>query len=123
MKTWEVYKMALENPKAKFRSLAEGLDQGKIFKVSKSGVLVNDVMNGVGLCIPAVGSEWALIREPVDFMTAIKAYRDGRTITCEYTGFSKTRKYDPSISGVLKDDRNIGLSCQEILDGKWYIED
>lgn len=120
MKTWEMYKYALENPKAKFRSLGEGMDCGKVYK-SSGDILTLDIRNGVGLCVPRIDGEWELVREPVDFMTAVRAYADGKTITCEFDTSDHT--YKPSLLTHMRDQFGDPVTISEMLKGKWYIKD
>lgn len=68
--------------------------------------------------------EWEKVQEPVDFMEAMKAYRDDKTIYCLLEDTKYT--YNPSDTGRLDtvyDQCNDGLSLEEILDGKWYIKE
>ena len=70
-----------------------------------------------------VDMNWEKVRKEVTFMTAIKAYGEGKNIICEYSLFGK-RRYLPSRHGhMLLDSTDAGISYHEILEGKWYIEE
>ena len=115
MKTWEMIKMLTENPKLRFKCKLE------------SG-LYNTVCadNGWFKCEYSYyfNTEWELIQEPVDFTTAIKAYQNGKTIKCESEKF-KNNRYNIVFGegNVIADNNGYGISAEEILNGKWYIED
>ena len=106
MKTGELYTYALTNPNSKFKSLTEGHNYNKIFKIL-NGILVEDIKNGCSLCIPNVNEDWELIREFVDFMTAINS---GKMIRGErFAQFHEVDYY---------------VHCLELgdINGKWEIE-
>ena len=65
--------------------------------------------------------EWKLVREPVDFMTAIKAYEMGKTIKCDTEGIG-TRIHKPDHNNILVDNRKAPITTNEIINGKWLIE-
>lgn len=117
LKTWEVYKIASENPKAKFRLLTRGkLDSGKVFKLLK-GFLVEDKNTGVGICIPEVDEDWELVREPVSWQEAIQEWIDGKDIYVEFGGKIYDSFKHPEDMSMLE------ISKSELQGGKWYIED
>jgi hypothetical protein len=68
---------------------------------------------------------WTLVPEPpkpVDFMTAVKAYAEGKTIVCEWKEqkFTYTpRKYDAR----LIDNNKNTIGYTEILEGYWFIRE
>ena len=106
MKTGELYTYALTNPNSKFKSLTEGHNYNKIFKIL-NGILVEDIKNGCSLCIPNVNEDWELIRETVDFMTAINS---GKRIKGER--FANFHEVNYFIHRLELEDIN----------GKWEIE-
>jgi hypothetical protein len=72
---------------------------------------------GIGLV------EWELIQEPVDFLTAVEAYSEGKTIRCEDSKWgSHTYKID-EFSDEIKDTKGIAVSTHEVLKGVWYVEE
>jgi hypothetical protein len=124
MKTWEMIKMLSENAELKAIQI-NGELKGTIVKVGKSGFrepcIVTKEGNTKTILLEA---EWELVREPVDFMKAAKAYAEGKTIKCVLN------EDDPVIYkprgdnfGTMRDKYDSGLSSHEILNGKWYIED
>lgn len=109
MKTGEMYTMALENPKAKFICLTEGPNKGKIYVTEPSGILREDISIGCNACIPSVSEDWELVREPVDFMTAINSGKNMRPVGHEDWNYPK----EWLAKRVIK---------LEWVNGKWYIE-
>jgi hypothetical protein len=70
-----------------------------------------------------MGYEWELIQEPVDFLTAVKAYSEGKTIRCELNGMVP-QTYKPLNFGEyksMKSQINSAISAKEILYGTWTI--
>jgi len=65
------------------------------------------------------------LSKEVPFLTAVKAYREGKTIKNVW-GLTE-RVYSPSKScGMcgfnLTDNHNLAINALEILEGKWYVE-
>lgn len=127
MKTWEVYKMALENPKI---IVVRSSDSRK-FKFDEYGRF-EPVNKAMSYKCSSPSDEWELIREQVDFMTAIMALEGGKTIKCEWIGKDgesiRRSTYFPkkefSISSRPITDVGGSAPCvAEVLRGKWYIED
>ena len=118
MKTWEMMKMLTENPELKFQYKSESgfyntvcADNGWL-KGEYSYINCN------------FNTEWEIIQEPVDFTTAIKTYQNGKTIKCEREKFRNNRYNIVFGEGnVIADNNGYGISAEEILNGKWYIED
>lgn len=67
-----------------------------------------------------LNTEWYIDNPPVDFIEAVRAYRNGKPIYCT-DGFSKYT-YEPQ-KNVLEDKDGIGLSPNEILNYKWFIKE
>lgn len=126
--TWEVMKMLTENPKLKFTAnsgleYTMGVDEGYFyFKVfDNNGEYVNpdkyagERFNGN----IEVDSVWTLMQEPVPFMEAVKAYKEGKTIWCECknspTRYYKQSKFDARGRFIIFTDH--------VLEGKWFIEE
>ncbi|WP_407310604.1 hypothetical protein [Desulfosporosinus sp. SB140] len=114
MKTWEVLKLALENRSIKVKRLSHGDicyidDQGQIKIVDRHGQYP----------LIKVDEEWELVREPVDFMTAINS---GKLIRSELWN-----RYDHHACNFPR--QPIDTSCdifqlgKKEINGKWYIED
>jgi len=78
--------------------------------------------------------EWELVQLPVDFITAVKAYSEGKTIRCE-TGNNEPSFYSREVAiSVLTGKKIYGSTClidnhggtittKEILEGTWYVEE
>jgi len=108
LKTWEVYKIALENPKARFTSKNSPLVY--FFENDKPRFMISDKSGGseVSYDLLDLNGEWELKREPVDFMTAINS---GKNIkSCTNASFH-------SVDWYLR----IGCALVEI-NGLWEIE-
>ena len=117
MKTWEVFKLILENPSKpcmpnhlNFKRLSNG----RIYQVGlsngKQWLFREDENEDREVVIVYVEEDWELVREPVDFMTAVNSDKrisseDGVIILC--------------YPGALV--RNGWLTIGQI-NGKWLIE-
>lgn len=133
--TSEAIAMLEKNPRAKLTTTLGGnkyelLVDGKnnnyfVFNVyTKYGEKISSSTGGGGFNynIPT-DLKWELIQRPVDFLTAVKAYSEGKTIRCEDSK-RKTRIYEPcEFSNEMKDIIGLAVSPEEILEGKWYVED
>ena len=126
-KTWELLKMAEEREYGFNKSVGERPK----YRDSNGNVVVFDknaygkglfLSNGFPLKLALVNTEWELIQQPVDFLTAVKAYAEGKTIRCESkTGF--TYKYKPHTKGDYFVDTSGDAPCiGEIFEGTWYVE-
>lgn len=117
MKTWEMIKSLTDNPNSKFKRIQDG----RIFYQGNNGTLFREPGFVEGI---SPDDEWELVHEPVNFMTAIKAFDEGKKITCKDTQFG-TRSYirKSSMCRHLVDNTDLPITPDEILEGKWYIED
>lgn len=71
-----------------------------------------------------VNTEWKLIQQqPVDFLTAVKAYSEGKTIRCErpHNFFTFTTCVGDALN--FFESGNHILNCADVLEGTWYVED
>jgi len=107
MKTGDLYTYARTYLDAKYKSLTEGQNYNKIFKIS-NGILVEDIKNGCSICIPDVNEDWELVREQVDFMTAINSDKK-----------IKGERYREFHNAIYYFDHYLTL---EDINGKWEIE-
>ena len=112
MKTWEMIKELTENPEKKFKRVGDELevsldsDNSLLWKSGHAPFNINHV--------------WKEVKEPVDFMTAFKAwYDDKKTIIVE-TEF-KGEVIMASIFEGCNEYAEFGAGL--IAEGKWYIED
>lgn len=114
MKTWEVYKIALENPKAKFK---------RIDKLRNE--LIYHFEGGVPMCkcrghifessdLMNANYDWELVREPVDFMTAINS---GKKIKPEI--YDLYHDLDFIFSALIMEKPS---TVKRMINGNWYIE-
>jgi hypothetical protein len=125
-KTWELLKMAEEN-----KNLGGNVREREPQYINKDGVIVAFGRNGYGKGLfeengfPAsselVNTEWELIQQPVEFMEAVKAYSEGKTIRCEIG--EETRIYDYKVGYGMTNIRNYAITVGEILNGKWFISE
>jgi hypothetical protein len=111
-KTWEVIKMLDENPKLKFRCLTDCGLHKNISVINNTVCWAKDLPLYV-----AVDSEikWSLVQQPVSFMEAVQAFKEGKTITEMYSPFH-------SIYGK-NEARMMEISAEEILTGNWFMEE
>ena len=146
-KTSEAIAMLEKNPMAKLTTTLSGnkyelLVDGKnnnyfVFNVyTKNGEKISSSTGGGGFNynIPT-DLKWELIQQPVDFLTAVKAYSEGKTIRCERNGriegwlipdMAKSKIVGEKCWVKLflnptKMDRN--LSTTNILQDSWYVEE
>ena len=73
--------------------------------------------------------DWEEIKKPVDFMTAIQAYDNGRTIYVLHgTNGEYKETFTPKINATdwgyaVQQQQGYAVDSGLILSGKWYIED
>jgi hypothetical protein len=134
-KTSEAIAMLEKNPKAKYISMCGG----NKYELSAGGMTGNYFVftaynrnnekiepdipaGGFNYNIP-VDLEWELIQEPVDFLTAVKAYSEGKTIRSEQEdGASEIYSCKCGIISMFEGEKGTILNCKEVLKAKWYIE-
>ena len=127
MKIDEVFEKLIENPKDVYECLTN-LKRSELRVIE--GFFYLKSFRGNDELSPTAGSggfngnftidsDWKLKRQPVDFMTAVKAFDAGKKIKCDsmlgeriYGGITK-----------LTDNNHIAISDMEILRGKWFILD
>lgn len=119
MKTWEMVKALTENPKASFvpsqeRENPVSLIDGVLCWTKKETPFQLNVRpkNPIGSITPSGTLEnydWELVRETVDFMTAINSRKRVRPKGSYFDkyGFRSWIEWDLSL---------------DIINGKWYIE-
>lgn len=64
-------------------------------------------------------AEWSFVKEPVDFMTAVKAFHEKKTISCACGDYRCTYT---NKDFILTDGLGDAVSSDEILNGTWFIE-
>lgn len=69
-----------------------------------------------------LNTEWYIDNPPVDFIEAVRAHRDGKTIYCT-DGFSKYTYESHEMNDVLEDKDGVGLSADEILNYRWFVKE
>lgn len=107
MKTWEVYKIALENPEARFKRVDDETGFEYFFELGKPKFMSQDSVVDSSWDLIRTNYEWELIREPVDFMTAVNSGKNIRPCTTSGNSFHHWSFWALSINGI---------------NGKWYIE-
>jgi hypothetical protein len=128
-KTWEAIKMLVENPKLKFKNTVE---INGINLIGVNGLVIcwfTDDGAPISRFTPKLNElDWELIQEPVDFLTAVKAYSEGKTIRCEYNG--EVTKYENGKNCMYRlmviNHKNAStrtVEANEILYGTWYVEE
>ena len=121
MNTLEMMAALHKNPKLKFEH-KKG-DRKRVMRISNNGYFYLDIYKNDELIPDSLGGggfngnvnaeyEWELVREPVDFMTAINS---GKRIRSEYW------PEDQSVPMMVK---GVSLQvCKLEINGKWFIED
>lgn len=102
LKTWEVFKIALGNPNAKFKRVKDNT----IVLVDKDGQLKAEG-NTYSYPLPKANDDWELVREEVDFMTAVNSGKKIHPVCHTIDGFLKFNQWDLNL---------------EMINGKWIIE-
>ncbi|MBV4439403.1 hypothetical protein [Clostridium tyrobutyricum] len=113
------------NPNLQFRFIggnAYKVDYGTIIHLDPDGYVV-DRLGISTLSRFNLNSKFTLVNEPVDKMEALKAFDEGKVIYCDCEG--QKYHYDPSsmYGDRLVDTHGNSISVQEILYGKWFIEE
>jgi len=103
-----MYTYALNNPKAKFLCIEAPPFDGHIAHFNKVGKLVDECGE---LVFPTFNTEWELVREEVDFMTAMNSGKPIKSCRC--------KAFHP-FSWYLQTDG--AYLCLEEINGKWLIE-
>jgi hypothetical protein len=121
--TWEAIKMLTENPKLKFKDIS-------CYRyISSDGCAVyvsygkNEDIEPFKLENGTLEDKWQLIKEPVDFMIAVKAFDSGKTIRCETDITVHTYENLTSDGKLIDYSFDAAISSKEILEGKWYIKE
>jgi len=114
-KTWEVIGALAENNNLKFKD-----SQGRELFSKYGAAMCTYGNNNNSKSLINLDEIWTLEQQPVDFMTAMKAYGgEQSTISCE---FSSRHIYKWNSEG-LKNENGNPLNACEILKGKWFIEE
>ena len=123
MKTWEMVKALGENQNAKFKNDLDGIV--KISDKTKTVVWVDEYGDESPFIIysnsPVVDNlhiEWELVREPVDFMTAVNS---GKRFKPESWLCGTDDKFR-NLYGNLGMFHGRGMGQMKILNGKWLVE-
>lgn len=118
MKTSEMMAMLEENPNLKFEF------KGHTVTVGVGGFLSMSYHEGYSSGphgnLAIKNADWQLVREPVPVWEAIKAWKEGRTITvnCSECNYSPIQKCSFKGSDEPKD------FCDEAMrNGTWYIDE
>ena len=132
MEYWEVVKELKEDAKKKFEAKLEStgwtvrmsvdtrLSRYFMFEVFNGARLIDQSCNGGAFNgNVALDLDWQLVRQPVTWQEAIQAWADGKTIKTESSdGIRTYKRTTNSLQSVLG-----GVTKDEILNGKWYVED
>jgi hypothetical protein len=121
-KTWEAFKMLEENPKNKFTCFDNKRQMMLVLSVCDDGFVSITYDKNKSQLNSNINDEWALVQEPVDFIEAMKAYREGKNIYCLWGGYKYFYVHD-KYGNKLIDIAGTTISISEILEGKWYIQE
>jgi len=115
MKTSEMIAMLEKDPKLKFKA------DNQLYLLGKDGYSLMwfspDNRDKCGEASRIFGYDWQLVREPVLGWEAVRAYIDGKTITCEYGDCDINR------FSLNRNTPGQHLSALLLVNGTWYIED
>ncbi len=119
MKTWEMIKEITENPEKKFKEKSFG--QVEMFK----GYLVQSSnMDIIVINKDILEKEWEEVKEPVDFMAAVKSGKRFKLINKDDAEGVLTRYMDlNTFMNTLANMWSKELSKAILTEGKFYIED
>lgn len=144
-KCWEeaIYKLKFKEDNMKELNIIEAskMEVGTKFKVIKDGkekkyTLLEDT-EGKFFSLGIKGNSWSIAYSSLiqakfiplpkeieaDFMEAIKAYSEGKTIICKIEN-NKTEFKPQELftnDNPILDEFEDGVTAKEILEGKWYI--
>jgi hypothetical protein len=129
MKAYELMKLAKEN-QAKYQGkkykVTNGIaidSRGKEYKeviISTHGELTASIFKMYVTDITEVEE----IQQPIPFLEAVQAYREGKTIISETDGIgTEIYKMKRSDSQPIESIDGAGITVCEILEGKWFIEE
>lgn len=129
-KTWEVIKALAENPKLRFKCNRYTIGANSYGSIvhEKNGEC-SDMGEFLSLSAGVTSQTgWELIQESVDFLTAVKAYSEGKTIRCEANGSEyifngKCHRSKIGQGAWFRSERDTILSTEMILNGTWYVEE
>lgn len=115
MKTWEMIKKLTENPEKIFRNQnGEGISV-----LSSDELYFDDGYKNIYLC-----DEWEEVKEPVDFMAAVKSGKRFKLINKDDAEGVLTRYMDlNTFMNTLSSMWSKELSKAILTEGKFYIED
>ena len=112
----EVMAMLVENPKLEFECKFD--ERQFTVKVIRNQIVIkNSFSHDCGF---SLNDRWTLVEKSVSFMEAMKAFSEGKTIRHD-GDFPHTFVAVDSVFEI-KDDRNNGITVNEILNCKWFIE-
>lgn len=120
-----------ENPEKEFISYKLGGGKDDVLKTKSIDGAIRFCDEGAGRHEVLIGvdlkREWEEAKEPVDFMTAIKALNGGKVIYAIRTDgyrevFNPTGK-QTDWGVAVEQSQGYAVDTETILYGKWYIED
>jgi len=121
----EVIDKLERNTNLKFKFVAEGYrtDEGAVIKLNEDGYVVNQEGEPI-LSNFSLRSRFVLASEPVDRITAFRMFEKGKSIYC-LLGGKRFNYYPDKINEFteLVSDQESPISVEEILHGKWFIEE
>ena len=124
MKTWEMIKELRENPNKKFIS-QKGTEYEMLAQIKHGCLYIKDTLRR--LTSISLDREWEEVKEPVDFMDAL---RSGKKVMIKHQdidgGLNYMSETYNEIDDVMYNISNYFTAegVREILlNGKWYIED
>jgi hypothetical protein len=115
------------NPNLKFQFVEDEIykenGNGIVIALDEDGRVINEAGRPI-LSNFSLSSKFRLVNEPVSVKEAFKAFEQGKAIYCIL--LDKKYEYSSEISGLLESKTRhgfMGISVEEILYGKWFIEE
>jgi hypothetical protein len=113
------------------KTLAEWINDWNLnrrnFSIKTSATTINFDRTGCNFSYNMTGlgllSVYELIQEPVDFLTAVKAYSEGKTIRSEYAGHRWFYIPREDGNGWITNSNDNPVGKEEILEGRWFVEE
>ena len=119
MKTSEMIAALEKNPKLIFPN-----GDFCLFRQGDKILLQGKDGTGVPMILFDMTTDWQPVREPVPVWEAIKAYVEGKNISCAYEeGWEQYPKNKNEVIFTHKEYEGVGFTSHLLLNGIWYIED
>lgn len=107
----------------------DDIDGEYFLKAIEKGILLSENKRKERFSID-INDKWRLVQQPVQFIDAVKAIDEGKTIQCKYINnyvnkgdIEITHTYKPKCNGLLQDEKGDSPTLWMMLKAKWYIKE